>query len=256
MPEGGQRMAGRVAIVTGAERDLGQHCSVAFGREGATVVVAHSARDDDTRRAGSAAAAAALIEQAGGRALAVPCDVTDPDSVEDMVRIAREHFGRIDVLVNNADVSASGGMSGISPRHWRNLFDVNLHGVFYCCREVLPTMIGQRAGSIVNVCSKTAEPHGPSAAAIRAVEVLSIGLAQEQAVNGVAVNVLVTAGAIETADLRVGDRRSEAEVDRPPRAGNDTEAAVRLALQTPQSCTGHVLDHVEVLARLDRAPPA
>lgn len=249
-----QRLAGRVAIVTGASRGLGRHCALAFGREGAVVVVAaRTEREVDPRLPGTIFSTASAIEDAGGQALAVRCDVSDPDSVEDMVRAVRERFGRIDVLVNNATARARGGVSGMQPRHWRLLVDVGVHGVFYCCREVLPTMIGQRAGSIINVSSKAARGGGAYAAAKRAVEALSIGLAAEQAANGVSVNVLMPAGTIDTPGLHLGDDPIEETLARSPGAERFTEAAVRLSIQTARTCTGQVLDDEEALARLGPA---
>jgi NAD(P)-dependent dehydrogenase (short-subunit alcohol dehydrogenase family) len=252
---GERRLEGHVVIVTGASRGLGRFCALGFGREGATVVVAaRSVEERDSRLPGTIGETASAVDAAGGQGFAMRCDVADPDSVEDMVRAVRDRYGRIDVLVNNAAVQAGGGVSGIQPRHWRLMVEVNVHGVFSCCRAVLPTMIAQGSGSIINVSSRAARRGGTYAATKRAVEALSIGLAEEQAANGVAVNVLLPVGAIDTPGLRFGGRRSEAELASLPSPEGYVEAAVRLALQRPGGVTGAVLDDAEALAQLPARP--
>ncbi len=239
------RLSGRVAVITGAGRGLGRRCALAFGDEGAIVVAV--ARSEGPDPSGTVEDTAAQVEAAGGSVLAWHCDVADPDALEDMVRAVRDRYGRIDILVNHAAARAPGGISTIQPRHWRRLVEVNLHGVFSSCRAVIPTMLGQGSGSIVNV---SAGPRAPSSyrATRRAVEELSIGLAEEQAGNGIAVNVFVP-----------GDEPSvPVEGSGGPGGGNvghdDAEAVVRLSLQRPETCTGAVLDATAVLARLGPRP--
>lgn len=234
------RLSGKVAIVTGAARGLGAACALVYGRAGAVVVAV-------SESGAAPAAVGALIEAEGGEAVALGCDVADPDSVEDLVRTVRSRFGRIDVLVNHAVVHERGGVSGIQPRHWRRLVDVNLHGAFYCAREVVPTMIGQHSGSIVHVSLATGD--GTDAVASRALEALSAALAAEQAGNGIAVNVLAADPVL------AGEQRDNEGPVFPPGALEHAEAAVRLGCQTPQSATGLALDPAAVLARLG-PPPA
>jgi citronellol/citronellal dehydrogenase len=232
-----RRLSGRVAIVTGSSRGLGRRGALALGRAGATVAVV--ARTAGPSPAGSVGDTAALIEAAGGRALPLACDVTDPDAVEDMVRTVRDRCGRIDVLVVHAVVQPDGGVSAVQPRHWRRMVDVNLHGAFSCCRAVVPTMLAQGSGSIVTV-SVGGEAPPTSRATQRAVEELTVGLAREHATNGIACNVLV-------AERQLRGSGAEAPAPEPDPYG---EAVVRLALQTPSTCTGQVLDHAAVLTGL------
>ncbi len=239
------RLSGRVAVITGSGRGLGRRCALAFGREGAIVVaVAQREGSDPT---GTVEETAARVEAAGGSALSWHCDVADPDAIEDMVRAVRDRYGRIDILVNHAAARASGEISSIQPRHWRRLVEVNLNGVFSSCRAVIPTMLGQGSGSIVNV---SAEPGAPSSyrATRRAVEELSIGLAEEQAANGIAVNVFVPSEE-PSADVEGSGGRGGEDAER-----DDAEAVVRLSLQRPETCTGAVLDAAAVLARLGPRP--
>ena len=134
-----KRLAGRVAIVTGAGRGIGRAIALRYSREGATVVLAArtSAQIDE---------AAAEIESAGGRALAIQCDVSSERDVDHLVEAAAQRFGRIDILVNNAAVNLPPtDLTEVDLSVWRNVIDVNLTGAFICTRAVLPHM--KRIGS-------------------------------------------------------------------------------------------------------------
>ena len=134
-----KRLAGRVAIVTGAGRGIGRAIALRYSREGATVVLAArtSAQIDE---------AAAEIESAGGRALAIQCDVSSESDVDRLVDATVRQFGRIDILVNNAAVNLPPtDLTEVDLSVWRNVIDVNLTGAFICTRAVLPHM--KRIGS-------------------------------------------------------------------------------------------------------------
>ena len=143
------RVDGKVAFVTGASYGLGTTFAEALSTAGANVVLA--ARSVDKLRQVQAG-----IESAGGKALAVCCDVTQPAEVESAVSKAWKHFGRVDILVNNAGQAAD---AGSVPENLPNeLFEqtvrVNLMGVWYCCREVGRRMLADgRGGSIINNAS-------------------------------------------------------------------------------------------------------
>ncbi len=142
-------LEGRVAIVTGGGRHLGRAYSLALAREGAAVVVADIL---------DASPVVGEIESSGGRALTVNLDVTDRDSTEAMARQAVNRFGRIDVLVNNAGYfkqTKKGPWFDIELDEWDRAFDVNVRGLWLCCRAVFPAMRGQRYGKIINIGSNT-----------------------------------------------------------------------------------------------------
>jgi NAD(P)-dependent dehydrogenase (short-subunit alcohol dehydrogenase family) len=141
-------LGGRTAIVTGASSGLGVTFAEALAAAGANVVVA-------ARRADRLEELAGRIEEGGGHAAAVPCDVADPDQVAAMVRAAVERFGGIDVMVCNAGTAGDAGP--MAERLPHELFEqtvrVNLMGVWYCCREGGAVMLDRGAGTIVNVSS-------------------------------------------------------------------------------------------------------
>ena len=250
------RLAGKVAIITGASRGLGQYCAVGYGREGAKVVIAaRTETETDPRLPGTIYHTAKLVEEAGGEAFPVVCNVADYASVEAMVQQVLDKYGRVDILMNNAAVQPPGFISTIHIRHWELEFRVNVHGVFYGCRAALPAMIEQRSGNIINISSVGALGGSHYGATKRAVEAMSIGLAAEQRENGIAVNAFKPVRGIETPGLLFG--RAPGQVGGPRPAGEEipppdsyVEAAVLLAMQTPETFTGQVVDDAEVIARL------
>ena len=250
------RLAGKVAIITGASRGLGQYCAVGYGREGAKVVIAaRTETETDPRLPGTIYHTAKLVEEAGGEAFPAVCNVADYASVEVMVKQVLDRYGRVDIMMNNAAVQPPGSISSIQLRHWELEFRVNVHGVFYGCRAVLPAMIEQKSGNIINISSIGALGGSHYGATKRAVEAMSIGLANEQRENGIAVNALKPVGGIETPGLLFGRAPGQVGGPRPP--GRElpppdsyVEAAILLALQTPETFTGQVVNDAEVIARL------
>ncbi len=152
-----QSLDGRVAIVTGASRGLGKDIALALAKAGAAVVVA--ARTDAEGQShipGSLDQTARLIRDAGGRAMAVHCDVTSEGDIAAAVAHALEQFGRIDILVNNAGILIPGTIVEMQPRHWRLAYRVNVEGPFHFCRAVSPPMASSGGGHIINSSSRGA----------------------------------------------------------------------------------------------------
>lgn len=181
-------LAGRVAIVTGAARGIGQALCRSFAREGARVVAVDVLPCDETVR---------LIEGERGEALALTTDVTSASSTQAMSAETRERLGRIDILVNNA--ALYGGMSAgpfdqISEAEWDRMMAVNVKGVWLCCKAVVPTMRDQGKGKIVNISSSTIWAGDPYAlhyvASKGAVFSLTRALARELAGTGINVNAV------------------------------------------------------------------
>ena len=143
------RLQGKVAIITGAAQGLGAEYARALSAEGAAVIVADVS---------DAEPVAAEIRDRGGKALAATCDVTDPISVNAMVAAALEHFGRIDILVNNAALFGNvkrKPFEEITSAEWDRMMAVNVRGAFECAKAVSPAMRGQKYGKIVNIASGT-----------------------------------------------------------------------------------------------------
>ena len=249
-----RRLEGKVAIVTGASRGLGQYCALGFAREGAKVVVAaRSEEEKDPRLPGTIYRTAKLIEEAGGKSLAVKCNVADASSIEEMTRQVMQHWGRIDILMNNAAIQPPGVNSDIAPRHWELQYRVNVHGPFHCIRAVLPVMAEQGSGNIINISSSAAGGGTPYGSGKRALEAMTEGLAAELQAQGIVVNALKPVSIIETpgylfAQVPRGD--PGADVPELPPSDSYVEAAVLLAVQTPDTFTGQVHNDAEIIGLL------
>jgi len=187
-------LQGQVAIVTGAGRGIGHAIATAMAREGATVVLAARTRQQ-------LAATAAAIRESGGTALAIPTDVTQDAAVEAMVEQAIAELGRVDALVTAAGAASFGPVVSSKPADWDTILAVNLRAVMVCCHAVLPVMIRQRRGTIINVASVAAQRAIPGAAVYTATKAGVVGfsrvLAEELRAEGVRVGVLVP-GAVDT----------------------------------------------------------
>ncbi len=145
----------RVVIVTGGAHGIGKAYCLGFAKAGARVVIADIDKAGAQRAAGEIAQA---VRESSADALHV--DVSDETSTKNMAAHAIERFGRIDVLVNNAAVFSvvpmnRGRIESIDPEEWDRLMAVNLRGLFFCCRAVLPAMRRQKSGKIVNIASGT-----------------------------------------------------------------------------------------------------
>ncbi len=142
-------LTGQVAIVTGGGRGIGRAVALALAKAGAKVAV--SARTTE-----QLAETVALIEEAGGRGLAMPTDVTDQKAVERMVSQVEEQFGPIDLLVNNAGHEGQiGPFWEVDPDTWWRCIGVNLRGPYLCARAVVTGMIARHSGRIINTASHT-----------------------------------------------------------------------------------------------------
>ena len=237
------QMDGMVAIVTGASRGLGRAIAKEFAREGASVVI--SARSQSpTGLAGTIEETVADIRNAGGEVFATSCDVTDEAQVDAMVRQAVDRYGKIDVLFNNAGTMVLGeSILEIDPARWDQLIRVNVGGPYMCSRAVLPAMMEQRRGSIINIGSRMATDPAQGggvlySASKAAVHMFSLCLADEVKDYNIAVNIL-SPGSLRSegsAAIPWTQRDWHERVD-PSAVG---PCAVYLALQNASTFTGQL----------------
>jgi len=189
------RLRDKVAIITGGGRGIGKAIGLALAREAAHLVLA-------ARTLPEVQAAVADVQALGCLALGVKADVSKPEDVEAMVASALAEFGRIDILVNNAAVqSPIGPLWENDPREWLRTILVNLGGVFLCCRTVIPAMIRQGGGKIINLSGGgAAEPRpyfSAYAASKSAIVRLTETLAEEVKGFNIQVNAIAP-GAVNT----------------------------------------------------------
>lgn len=188
------RLQDKVAIVFGAGSvgegwGNGKATAVVFAREGATVACVD-------RNAEAAAETASIITGEGGRASAHACDVTRSDQVKAVVDAVMGLEGRIDVLHNNVGFAQMGGPIELSEADWQRTFDLNIKGCFLACKHVLPVMLAQKKGAIVNISSLaairyTGYPYSAYYASKAAVNQFTVGLALQYAKDGIRANAIL-----------------------------------------------------------------
>ena len=247
----------KVAIVTGSSRGIGKAIALAFAREGASVIVA--ARSEvEGRLPGTIYETVAEINALGGNALVVKTDVTMEEEVDEMVRKALDHYGHIDILINNAGVNVRSNLAEVSVKRWDLIMGVNLRGTFLCTRAVLPAMMKQSSGNIINLSSilgtrviSGGVPYGVTKAAI---ERFTMGLAREVKEYNIAVNALCP-GYTDTEGARMlSPGRDYSSLQKVEIWGR---YAVFLACQDASSLTGKCLiaeEIAELISQGGKAP--
>jgi 3-oxoacyl-[acyl-carrier protein] reductase len=141
------RLKGKVAVITGSSRGVGRAVALAYGKEGASVVVNYCSNED------AAGEVVASIREMGGRAVPFRADVAKPAEAEALVQTAIEEFGGLDILVNNAGLSRPAMLLKMSEDEWDQVVDVHLKGTFFCTQSAASYMTQQKRGKIINVTS-------------------------------------------------------------------------------------------------------
>jgi NAD(P)-dependent dehydrogenase (short-subunit alcohol dehydrogenase family) len=193
-----QILQGKVAIVTGASRGIGRAISIALAAQAATVVLAARSIEELNRTA-------ELVKAAGGIPEIVVTDLTEEESIKNLVKVTAEKFNRIDILVNNAGVTHSAKLEETATEDWDRCFAVNSRGPFILCREALPLLKKSDPAYIINIASVVGVKGYPLQSAYtaskHAIRGMTISLAEELNRSNVRVH-LICPGGVDTELLR------------------------------------------------------
>jgi NAD(P)-dependent dehydrogenase (short-subunit alcohol dehydrogenase family) len=204
------RFEGKVAIVTGSGQGIGKSIAMALAAEGAKVVTNNRKRGT---KGGDAATTAAEIKAAGGEAIPVFASVSDYGESKKLIQTAVDHYGKIDVLVNNAAILLNGPLINYTEKQMRDIVDINILGCVFCCQQVIPHMARQKYGKIINI-SSGAGLEGPPlhtvySATKHAVIGLTEALAAELAYYNINVNSVCPGGVPTRMNSEPGETPSD-----------------------------------------------
>lgn len=234
----------KTAVITGASRGIGAATAILFARKGYNVVINYNESYE------SATLLARSLSERGLSAIAVKANVANRSEVELLMKETSYRFGSIDVLINNAGIAQIATVTDLDPIDADRIFDIDLKGVYYCCRAVTPYMVGNKAGRIINISSMWGQVGASCEVAYSAAKAGVIGLtkalSKELAPSGINVNAIAP-GLIETGmntELSVEDLTRFVEDIPLGRMGSPDEiaaAALFLAGSDADYITGQVL---------------
>ena len=248
---------GKVAIVTGSSRGIGEAIARRFAMAGASVVVsARTVEVREERLPGTVHTVTDAIRAAGGEATAVPANLQKNEEREQLVAAALDTYGVVDVLVNNAAILVPGGTIEFPERYYDRMFEILVKAPFHLAQLVLPGMIERGGGSILNISSRAAihpRPEQRSADGAvygmtkAAVERFTTGLAAEMRESHVSVNALSPDLAVATPGQMFGRTYTREMLDNSEPVEHMAEAALALVTGDPAEATGGIRYSAEVL---------
>ncbi len=227
------RLQGKVALVTGAGRNLGKSIALSLAEAGADVAVT-------SRTLSEIQITEQEIRKKGRKALAIPMDVTELNQVERTIQKIVSDFGRIDILVNNAATRSFKSILEISEGEWRGVIDTNLTGAFFCCKAVGPYMIRQGGGRIINISSRIGLQGMTNRIAYCASKGGLIQLTRALALEWAPYNILVNSvapGLMKTPETSKALREGRASEIPLKRAGEPEEIAPLIVYLASEACT-------------------
>lgn len=265
----GDILKGRVAIVTGASRGIGAAIARRFAAEGARIAIVARTLEPGGKLAGSLAETAEMIRAAGGDCLMVKADLSDPTDRARIIPETVAHFGRLDILVNNAAWARFIPIWEAQPKHVHLAFQMNVHAPLDLMQQALPHFRTQGAGWILNISSATADlpPPAPYDSGDRSIQFnrdghvtlygttkaaldrLSTGWALEVSRENVAVNALAPVGAVASEGALAVASWDEADHTEP--VESMAEAALQLCHRPASELSGNVLRSLDLLKRLN-----
>lgn len=245
-------LSGKTIFITGASRGIGRAIALACAREGANIVIAAKSDTPHPKLPGTIHSVAEEVEAAGGKALALVLDVRDDARVKAQVDAAGQHFGGIDVLINNAGAIRLQGVEQVPAKRYDLMHEVNARAVFTCSQAALPWLKDSSNGHILslspplNLNPKWFAQYGPYTTSKYAMTMLSLGMAEEFRRYGIAVNTLWPKTLIATAaiEYEVGGPEMMKQGRKPDIMA---DAAVAILRQSHEDMTGQAVIDEDVL---------
>ena len=207
-------LLGKTLFITGASRGIGREIALRAARDGANIVIAAKSAEPHAKLPGTIHSVAAEVEAAGGKALALQVDVRDENAVKAAMAQAAEHFGGIDVLINNAGAIKLVGVEKLEPKRFDLMFQINTRAVMVCSQAALPFLKQSSNGHILNLSpplnmdSKWFAQHGPYTVTKYGMSMLTLGMHEEFKKYAISVNSLWPKTMIATAaiEFELGSR--------------------------------------------------
>ncbi len=244
-------LAGKVAVVTGASRGIGEAVAIRYAMEGAKVVIsARTVEEGDHALPGSINAVTQRINDAGGQAIAVQCDLARPEDRERLIKTTEECFGPVDILCNNAAITYFMPVAKFTENRFKLMLEVQVYAPFHLSQMVIPGMREKGAGWIINVSSHAALHPKPDQAAIgaggtvygmckAALERFTTGLASELYRDNIAVNVIAP-GLVATPGVVHHKLINDSNKDMATPVEHMAEACLRLSHSPAQELSGRI----------------
>lgn len=257
-------LAGKVAVVTGASRGIGEAIALRYAQEGARVVVsARTVEDGDHILPGSINSVVKRINDAGGEAIAVKCDLAHASEREALIQQAEAAFGPVDILVNNAAITYFVPVDDFTEKRFKLMFEVQVYGPFHLAQLVLPKMRERKSGWILNISSHAAlhpklntpgrggTVYGMCKAAL---ERFTTGLAAEAANDNIGVNV-ISPGLVATPGVLMHGLVNESNKDNVTPVEHMAEACLHLVHGDASKNSG-AITYADVVLRDQKLTPA
>ena len=245
-------LQGKTLFITGASRGIGREIALRAARDGANIVIAAKSAEPHAKLPGTIHSVAAEVEAAGGKALALQVDVRDETAVKNAMAQAAEHFGGIEVLVNNAGAIKLVGVEKLEPKRFDLMFQINTRAVMVCSQAALPYLKQSAGGHILNLSpplnmdSKWFAQHGPYTVTKYGMSMLTVGMSEEFKKYGISVNSLWPKTMIATAaiEFELGSRDAFKRARTPAIMA---DAAHAILTSQGRSISGRLLIDEEIL---------
>jgi citronellol/citronellal dehydrogenase len=245
-------LQGKTLFITGASRGIGREIALRAAREGANIVIAAKSAEAHAKLPGTIHSVAAEVEEVGGKALALQVDVRDENAVNAAMAKAAEHFGGIDVLINNAGAIKLVGVEKLEPKRFDLMFQINTRAVMVCSQAALPYLKQSSNGHILNLSpplnmdSKWFAQHGPYTVTKYGMSMLTMGMSEEFKKYGISVNSLWPKTMIATAaiEFELGSRDAFKRARAPAIMA---DAAHAILSSQGRSITGRLLIDEQIL---------